>query len=253
MPPKRKGRAAAATTKRAKKPDWRVPLFYWHGEVKQGTWQGTWVASEDGPPSAADYAGSANTFKLVAATSTLHDALTGSYKLDNGDGPANYSDVEHKVHSINVVSKAGTNFILFGARGDTEFGPFLSMGVRHGNTLTLARRYIDAKDPRMKLSYMDVIEKHCPAICASGGVGLGCEYEPEEFLAKLQDDLLPWQFEGALERVAKEAEKPAASVAPEAASAPAPRGQPLPTNPHVAFFRGRRSDANPHMSFALAK
>ena len=236
MSPKRKGKAPAAAAKKARKPDWRMPLFYWRGTVTAGTWEGLWVASEEGVPTAAEFAASTNSFKLICADGgQLEGNLTGSYKLDNGDGPADFSDLEHKVHSMPVLSKAGTKFQVVGARGDTPFGPFVSLGVLvDETTLTLARRYIDGKDPRNKLSFADVVEKHCPVI----------DDEPEEVLKRLQDELLPWQFDGPLER-AKPPLPPAPPVTTGGAIVPQ-----APTNPHVALFTGKASATNPHMAFA---
>ena len=197
MAPKRKAEGTRGG-KKAKKPDWRMPLFYWRGQWSKGTWQGSWVASEDGLPSDADFQESTSTFKLSAEKGELAGKLAGSYKLDNGDGPADYSDIEHIVHATPVTSKAGTPLVVVGARGDTEFGKFLSMGVLVGTTLTLARRYIDDKDPRNKLSATAVVEEHCPAI--GNLTPTSCEYEPNDFLKRLHDELLLWKFDGALAR-----------------------------------------------------
>jgi hypothetical protein len=228
MPPKRKAAAAPAAGKRKKAPapDWRVPLFYWRGEwdEEQKSFAGTWVASEDGPPSADEFATSANTFKLVLTPtgggggsvtaipsfiessfsdkvaydawrleqvgkggkggSTIAGLFEGKYKLDNGDGPEDYSDHRHEVHSADVISVANTKYVAVVAKGTTEFGDFVSMGVLVGTTLTLARRYIDGKDPRKKRSLADAIQPLCD-----------CKAEPDDCTARFHSELLPWKLE----------------------------------------------------------
>ena len=82
MPPKRKSSSTASAGKRKKKApaeDWRTPLFYWRGTIDGSSWSGTWVASSDGLPSDAEFAASANAFKLEGSQSlaTLHKARKG--------------------------------------------------------------------------------------------------------------------------------------------------------------------------------
>jgi len=173
MSAKRKSNAAAAPRRRKKAPaDWRMPIFYWHGSVTGNTWEGTWVASADGLPSAVDFQESANTFKLEcsdALPSICHDSsevggagaiLTGSYKLDNGDGLADYSDIEHQIWAYNGPPEhrpSAGEWTTIGACGDTEFGRFVSLGQLSNGRLTLARRYITNDDPRVKMSAMDIV------------------------------------------------------------------------------------------------
>ena len=114
---------------------------------------------------------------------SCEQCAAGTYKLDNGDGPSDYSDLKH----IIVVGKEGTGgpptnpHVAFfagvtsptnphmafspprtmcrivAARGDTEFGEFVSLGqMRDDGTLTLARRYIASNDPRIKLAAVQV-------------------------------------------------------------------------------------------------
>ena len=161
MAPKRKKSSPAGATAKVRKPnDWRAPLFYWRGATRQdagasGTWTGTWVASEDGLPGSADFDAAPTTFNLTSSRplTSLGDAggaefISGSYKLDQGDGLADFSDLSHRVH----LSAQG----VVGACGSTEFGKFISLGklIAHGThgELTLARRYIADNDPRAKLS-----------------------------------------------------------------------------------------------------
>ena len=97
--------------------DWRAPLFFWHGKVTTDidtevtTWQGTWLASEDGLPSAADFKTAENTFKLTSCDFLPRDGVRledvcpfgrsgywgGTFTLDKGDGFKDVSDIEHRI------------------------------------------------------------------------------------------------------------------------------------------------------------
>lgn len=148
MPPRKKAKKA----KKEPPPDWRSPIFYWRGTisgVSDNVWSGTWVASENGLPADAEFDASNTTFRLESKTPLGPDAageFTGKYKLDQGDGLQDFEDVYHNI----AVSAS-----LCAARGNTEFGEFVSLGkfVRAADgtlTLTLARRYIGDRDPRRK-------------------------------------------------------------------------------------------------------
>ena len=186
-PKKRKSSSStAARQKKAPAADWRQSAFYWRGAVSGTTWEGTWVASEVGLPSDADFAASTNTFKLECSTnlSRVHNPpaggqagggkFTGSYKLDNGDGPADYSDLEHEIFAYNGPPDhhpAVHSWAVVGACGDTEFGRFVSLGVLDGKApgecrgndtytrLTLVRRYIADDDPRNGMSAEEVARR----------------------------------------------------------------------------------------------
>ena len=188
-PKKRKSSSATAAAKRKKAPaaDWRQPVFYWRGTISGSKWEGTWVASEAGLPSDADFAASTNAFKLVCSTPVFESVgslqspglggnggsgtFTGSYKLDNGEGPADYSDLEHEISVNNGPPShhpALHSWAVVGACGDTEFGRFVSLGVLDGEVsggvpgddtysrLTLVRRYIAEDDPRNGMSAKEV-------------------------------------------------------------------------------------------------
>ena len=76
---------------------------------------------------------------MLARTS---GTFTGTYKLDQGDGLADFSDHSH---DWCAVSKQDEMFAVVGARGSTEFGEFVSLGrldLEPEPVLTLARRYI---------------------------------------------------------------------------------------------------------------
>lgn len=183
--PKRKP-AAAAAPKRKQKKDWRTPLFYWRGGIAGTTWEGTWVANDAGLPSDAEFEASPNTFKLECSRplARLYEGvdghrgaeatLTGSYKLDNGDGPADYSDTRQTISAWNGPPDhhpSPSSWAVVGARGDTEFGRFVSLGrldqkaageVPGNDTyqrLTLVRRYIEDDDPRTSMDAKDVCRR----------------------------------------------------------------------------------------------
>ena len=166
MAPKRKAKASAPAAKVRKPNDWRAPLFYWRGTTgENGGWVGTWVASEEGLPSDAEFKAAPTTFSLVAdkaLTNYGHTGsfVSGSYKLDQGDGLGNYSDLLHIFHVRATDNDKGSDGVVVGACGNTEFGRFISLGVlelRGSQTqLTLARRYIADNDPRAKLTAAEV-------------------------------------------------------------------------------------------------
>ena len=157
MPPRKRG-AAGGASKKAKqpRPDWRVPIFYWRGTVTDKEWRGAWVASADGLPSDTELAESKSTFELTCTSELVTGAsasFTGSYKLDNGDGLADFSDVEHNIRIADGASA------IVAARGTTEFGEFVSLGKLQDGTLTLARRYIADNDPRCKMNAQQVLAR----------------------------------------------------------------------------------------------
>lgn len=154
--------------------DWRDQLYFWHGTVHtedhgETTWQGTWIASDSGLPSMAEFSASENEFKLTSNDFLARDEVgleemcpfgrsgyfTGTYKLDNdGSGFRDYSDDVHRI----CFKDHTASWSLVAARGSCTFGEFISAGrlvFPQGNTpatLTLARRYLTEDDPRTKLS-----------------------------------------------------------------------------------------------------
>ncbi len=187
MPPKRSSSGSSkAKKRRTSAPDWRVPIFYWRGKItNETTWSGTWVASETGLPSDAEFAESANTFALecskkIGKLVRMSDGealdvptatFKGSYKLDNGDGLEDYSDNSHTI-CLQEGPPVGTPFgdsgwVSVAARGTTPFGQFVSLGkmVRTGfagngeHILTLARRYIADDDPRCDMSPNEALSR----------------------------------------------------------------------------------------------
>jgi hypothetical protein len=165
-----------APKKRAKKAaDWREPIFYWRGTVDSSSigsdvWEGTWVASAEGLPTAEEFKASENTFSLTCSDALGMLVMTeedgrffGSYKLDNGGGPEDFSDIEQTIRVVEGPAVGGpmgdAEWCNVGARGTTEFGEFVSLGTleRGTNLLTLARRYISDDDPRCEMSAAEVV------------------------------------------------------------------------------------------------
>ena len=154
--------------------DWRAPLYFWHGTVHtedsgETSWEGTWIASDTGLPSLAEFSASENKFTLVSNDFLIRDEVgleevcpygrsgyfTGTYKLDNdGSGFQDYSDDIHRV----CFKDHTASWSLVAARGSCTFGEFVSAGrlvFPQGNTpatLTLARRYLTEDDARTKLT-----------------------------------------------------------------------------------------------------
>jgi hypothetical protein len=72
----------------------------------------------------------------------------GSYKLDNGDGHQDFSDLEHRL----VIAREPVfgSWRVCVARGSTQFGKFVSLGFVHVDddnnngrvSMILARRYV---------------------------------------------------------------------------------------------------------------
>ncbi len=162
--PKKKGKTAHI-------PDWRMTIFYWRGTVTATKWEGTWVSSQDGLPTDQMFQSSDNSFSLHTTQNLqVHGSdraegggpgpggtFTGSYKLDNGDGLKDFSDVDHSFYICEDPPSDRPGRCpgaTVAAVGDTEFGRFVSLGKLDSKVdgrftrLTLARRYIDEFDDR---------------------------------------------------------------------------------------------------------
>jgi len=186
-----------STSERARRAHWRDPLFYWRGAVSpSGAWQGSWIASEAGLPSDDAFSASTNTFQLQSAIPLAPPApggqstdFTGSYLLDNGDGPNSYSDFEHSIHWTSALvagvspsflesrfatlveyhqwlkTQQAESWCLVTASGNSEFGRFISAGrlefaqAPARPTLKFARRYVANKDPRTKRTAAELVEE----------------------------------------------------------------------------------------------
>ena len=164
--------------------DWKETLFVWKGILtivnnNNVEWKGTWVSTNDEKnnfPTDDDFASSKNNFELYSSTITKHnnDSIDinfdrGHYLLDNGNGLEKFSDSDHNLYCIKHTDDRWYCF----AKGDTEFGPFISKGIAINNNvncddnndsdndndvnstsyiLTLARRYVySKKDSRLNL------------------------------------------------------------------------------------------------------
>ena len=181
---------------------WKHTLFIWRGvlDTKERTWKGAWCGTEDALsqfPSDEEFEQSDNRFDLTIANreeGTEEFTLSGYYFLDNGNGPQKYYDIKHTVGFFDVngkeedknanddddddddaekgsevgIAKLLANNPLCTAKGETEFGRFISKGVVSKNTsgqsvLTLARRYLPARDARGNMSLLQVLGEVNPS------------------------------------------------------------------------------------------
>ena len=194
-------------------PDWRVELRHWTGFIGQedvaSQWKGAWLA-KDGAFKTALVTSRwvTHSFNLtVADVDTLLDqrteytgSITGSYKLDNGDGPQDYSDVEHQIHAWPVVANPFMErWKLVGARGKDELGEFISIGALllpseycSGFMLFLSRRYISDDDPRTKLTAKEVMQR-CRASMVNETEDCDWREDPQEFL-RMMHTQVPWKL-----------------------------------------------------------
>lgn len=148
------------------------------------TWEGTWVGVENVPDAtkaeapkrvgAAKDVESSNTFSVsgtakkckeekdeddssgTTTSNPMEISLTEGEGWDMGDGDdkKKYKDTVHQVLVSNMKwmgnFKDQRDNLVF-AKGKNEFGNFISAGwMRPGNRVTLARRYLDDKDARVK-------------------------------------------------------------------------------------------------------
>lgn len=148
-------------------------------------WKGTWVPCEDCPDAKKAeapkrYGGqleveSANHFQVSGTAKALpkpeetddenpttavpHEAsLVGGdgWDMGEGDEKKKYTDEVHDLLFANIkwmgnMRDQRDNLVF--AKGENEFGPFISAGwMRPGCRLTLARRYLDESDARVKWS-----------------------------------------------------------------------------------------------------
>ena len=120
--------------------DWKETLFVWKGILTINNdnikWKGSWVSTNDAInnfPTDNDFVSSDNSFILYSNTIAKHndDCLDikfdnqGYYLLDNGNGLEKFSDIKHNLYCI----KDNDDRWYCYAKGDTEFGPFISKGI----------------------------------------------------------------------------------------------------------------------------
>ena len=138
------------------------------------TWNGSWVGCGVGEeePRIDDFNASKTKFeyKLDFLTDVDFSNLmqlvnivgktSGTYLLDNGDGRQAYCDL---CQDVILDCIGGDTFVA--AKGDTEFGSFVSFGKIEDcggkRFLTLARRYISKGDCRLSLATPKDVFSHC--------------------------------------------------------------------------------------------
>lgn len=186
---------------------WRDTLFFWQGELvvdpRDSSWsfQGSWSGadapkapkSEDDDlcPSPDTFSADANNTFAISGymTRSFHEprgteitTQRGSYQLDNGEGHEEHTDDVHDLRLFAIPAKRIANIV---ATGENEFGPFIAIGQTTEGSfrsqpgqlptvcdLVLARRYIDEKDRRRKMSAEDIMALVPPKLA------LGLPFKP---------------------------------------------------------------------------
>jgi hypothetical protein len=174
------------------KSSWRDTLYIWDGiltdkEDENGkisvTWIGTWVACNDCADAKDAEAPKRNAFKefvdsdmefSVSGTAKLVEdedskafvvSMTEGegYDMKEGDEKTKEKDDQHEIYMVNLRWSGNMNDqrnnLLF-AKGKNIHGPFVSIGwMRPGCRLTIARRYLEEKDERVKWTLKELREK----------------------------------------------------------------------------------------------
>ena len=149
---------------------WRDTLFFWRGEFRvdrdgAARFAGTWVGVDAGSDGAGEFASATYAFPSTGA-------VDDGWQLLGDDGRvAWHGDATHDV----LVDPASGIVV---ASGSNAFAPFVSAGVlsrRYAfgpggstRTLTLARRYLGAKDARAGWSLERVMREATEAIANDG-------------------------------------------------------------------------------------
>ena len=142
-------------------------------------WQGSWVGSYTGRPSALDFAESSNRFeysttvvrnipKEAEVPPPQSGRLQGFYMMDNiGDGTLEkYEDTEYEVLFEPIYSPHGVTeqYAVYG-RGDSDFGAFIVTGrySAHSRVLEMTRQYVADTDLRARLTLQQLREHFRPS------------------------------------------------------------------------------------------
>jgi hypothetical protein len=184
---------------------WRDTLYVWDGILREDeekkdddgkvavTWTGTWVASDDCADAKDAEAPKRNAFKELV-DSDMQFSVSGTakpvddenskafiasmtegegYDLGDGDEKKKEKDDEHEIYMANLRWTGDmadqSNNLLF-AKGKNQHGPFVSIGwMRPGCRLTLARRYLEEEDERVKWTLDELCKKTLEEIYTEGG------------------------------------------------------------------------------------
>ena len=188
--------------------DWRQPLYFLHGEVftedddETTTWKGTWVASESGLPALQEFEESEESFVLssgdflgtgvpleIRCPIGRSGTFSGSYTM--GDGRS-FGDHNHR---LVVLDHDGERCSLVAERGESTIGGeyisigrlvFAKRGDKGPTTLTLARRYLTADNPRVNQTPWQFVTE----IANQVNKGAACR-EKDDFAAQM---LAPWKL-----------------------------------------------------------
>ncbi len=169
--------------------NWRNTLYIWDGIVTVGVpggddgkkdsqvpvvWEGSWVPVENVPDAAKAEAPKRHAFKKdidadcdfqVTGTASQWETKDSEerfflakltkgegWEMQDGDSKKRYHDAAHDVLIKNLKwsgNKKDETESLVVAKGENEFGPFVSAGwMRPGCRWTVARRYLSETDPR---------------------------------------------------------------------------------------------------------
>ncbi len=142
------------------------------------TWAGTWLGSfpldntrtTTATTSQSVCEASPSTFKLQlrkvakrkrgddGGSVSLTGVWTGWYNMDGCE----YRDHRHELLQDPIVGPDKDGPTLVVAKGNTEFGRFVSTGSydRRSRMLVLHRRYVQDDDPRTNLTLPSVLEQH---------------------------------------------------------------------------------------------
>ena len=146
---------------------WRDTLFVWSGKVvetergdgcAESTWKGAWVGVDSATadaPTTDEAKSSANEFTVKVSKISGKSQLSfedTEYLLDNGDGLETRTDPTYFVEKDEETKLAC-------AKGENEFGSWVSVGLWEGDDLVMARRYVGEDDPRAMMKPKDVLRK----------------------------------------------------------------------------------------------
>ena len=176
--------------------NWRDTLYIWDGIFMVGAqasgetedsptpvlWEGSWVPVENVPDASRAEAPKRHAFKkdidadckfqVKGTASPLNEKekedsffvamlIDGDgWEMQDGEGKNWYKDTTHDVLIKSLKwsgNKKDETESLIVAKGENDFGPFVSAGwMRPGCRWTVARRYLSEKDPRTRWSLTEL-------------------------------------------------------------------------------------------------
>jgi len=127
---------------------------------------------------------------IEGETWQLFDGYPAWYLLDNGEGHEKYSDDKHVLRTwfvsrlpplqppknpygddFKIPDYSDTDIVVVG-KGSNEFAKFIALGIwpknGSGGPMVLARRYLDDRDPRNKMSHQQILATVPEDLLAAG-------------------------------------------------------------------------------------